>query len=312
MPAEPADGLASFFQLLASDGAAPFSAWPPEQDLDVYGLERVGGSVVPLVRYDPLDPEAIRRALSRGARDWLRALEVWPSIGSTNAELMGRAQSASVDGCICLAEVQTHGRGRRGRSWFSPFGANLAVSIGLAPDLPVAQLGGASLVVGLAVLDALDQLGVRNTALKWPNDVLLNGAKLGGILIEMLQVPNVQLVVGIGLNVVLPPRVRAELDQEVADLAGASFARSRSELAGRVISSVVEFTRQFEQVGFAPFVPAFNDRHHYHGREVRLIQGEELISGTVVGVSDAGALQLRSSGKLVEFHGGEVSLRKIE
>src|SRR5690606_6260917 len=123
----------------------------------------------------------------------------------------------SVDGHVCLAELQIAGRGRRGRDWFSPFGANLALTIGKRIDRPAAALGGASLVVGLAVLDALEQLGVPELALKWPNDVLLRGAKLGGILIELSARPQTELVVGIGLNVALPPRIRAELPQEVTD-----------------------------------------------------------------------------------------------
>jgi BirA family transcriptional regulator, biotin operon repressor / biotin---[acetyl-CoA-carboxylase] ligase len=306
-----ADILTEFFGQLARDGAAPLSSWPLGEDLEVYGLERAGAFIVPLVAYDPLLAAEIRASLSRPCLDWVRSIEVWPVIGSTNAELMRRAQLDSIDGAVCLAEIQTSGRGRRGRTWYSPFGANLAVSIGLALNQPASTLGGTSLVVGLAVLDALDQLGVRGTALKWPNDVLLNGGKLGGILIEMLQSQyQVRLVVGIGLNVSLPKRVSIDLGQEGADLASSGFSPPRNALAAAVVSSVVEFVEEFRRAGFEPFIEAFNERHYYHGRQVQILQGELRIRGEVRGVSESGGLLLQTSSGPAEFHGGEVSLRQ--
>jgi BirA family transcriptional regulator, biotin operon repressor / biotin---[acetyl-CoA-carboxylase] ligase len=304
------DSLAEFFIELARRGVAPHSAWPLDEDLEVYGLERRADQVVPMVPYEPLDPSEIRSAMSRAGREWLRHLEVSPVIGSTNAELMRQAQDGSVAGSVRLAEVQLQGRGRRGRSWYSPFAANLAVSIGLALDRAPSALGGASLVVGLAVLDALEQLTVPRLALKWPNDILLGGAKLGGILIEMIPAANgVQLVVGIGLNVSLPPRIRADLDQVVADLASTGSPPRRNLLAGKVISSVVEFVSQFQHLGFAPFIESFNARHYFHEQQVEIVHGGSRTPGRVDGVSEQGGLLLRTATGQVEFHGGEVSLR---
>jgi BirA family transcriptional regulator, biotin operon repressor / biotin---[acetyl-CoA-carboxylase] ligase len=306
-----ADLLTSFFEELARSGSAPLAAWPIDEDLEVYGLQRVGDSVEPLVAYDPLCPVGIRAALTPPCIEWLSSIEVWPVIGSTNAELMRRAQTSSINGCVCLAEIQTQGRGRRGRAWYSPFGANLAASIGLAMSRPASTLGGASLVVGLAVVDALDRLGVPDIALKWPNDVLLAGAKVGGILIEMLQLGSqVQLVVGIGLNVSLPQQLRTQLEQEVADLVSSGFSHPRDRLAATVVSSVVEFMVEFDRSGFQPFIEAFNERHYYQGRQVQVLQGESRISGEVRGVSDGGALLLQTPSGLAQFHGGEVSLRQ--
>lgn len=306
------DSFANFFSELALRGVAPFSAWPPGENLEVYGLVRRADEVVPMVVYDPLSPEAIRAAMSRACLDWLGQLAVRPVIGSTNAELMRQAEEGSVGGSVLLAEIQLQGRGRRGRSWFSPFAANLAVSMGLSLSRPASVLGGASLVVGLAVLDALEQLGVPDLGLKWPNDILLGGAKLGGILIEMIPGTNgVQLVVGVGLNVSLPARVRASLEQEVADLASTGCVPKRSVLAGKVISSVVAFVGQFEHLGFAPFVDAFNSKHYFHDAQVRVIQGETHTAGHVCGVSEQGGLLLQTATGRVEIHGGEVSLRPL-
>jgi BirA family transcriptional regulator, biotin operon repressor / biotin---[acetyl-CoA-carboxylase] ligase len=175
-----------------------------------------------------------------------------------------------------------------------------------------AELGGASLVAGLAVVDALEKLGVPGLALKWPNDVLLGGAKLGGILIEMTTTASVgvQLVVGIGLNVALPDGVRANLPQGVADLRSAGGAFSRNVVAGGVVSSVVQFLGHFGDRGFDPFMKAFDARHRFHGQPVALQHGDETSVGRVMGVSGRGGLLLEMADGTREFHGGEVSLRQ--
>lgn len=301
--------LEDFFLELARHGSAPLEAWPPGEQLHDYGLRAADDRIVPEGRYDPLVGERIRAALSRRATEWLRDLQVHPVIGSTNGALMERAQRQPIDGSVWLAEIQLQGRGRRGRSWSSPFGASLAVSIGIAVDRPASGMGGASVVVGLAVLDALEQLHIPGLALKWPNDVLLDGAKLGGILIEMTQVRGTELVIGVGLNVALPERVRAALPRNVADLSAVP-QRPRSELAGRMISSVVEFVAEFERLGFEPFKEPFDQRHYYHGRDCHVLQGQHRIPGIVAGVTDSGELILDTAEGLRSFRGGEVSLRR--
>lgn len=261
---------------------------------------------------DLLDVDTIQARLSGRAREWLRALSVHRVIGSTSTRLAEESQTSTIAGRVHLAEVQLAGRGRRGRTWFSPLGGNLAVSLGFASERPPAELGGLSLVVGLGVVDALDGLGVDGVTLKWPNDLLLDGAKLAGILIELLQTPRgAEFSVGIGINVALPQAVRTSVDQAIADLShGAGAAPDRSRLAGAVISSVVEFVLEFQRLGFEPFRAAFDARHHLLGREGTVITtGAELQRGEVLGVSASGGLRLRTAAGVREFHGGEVSLR---
>ncbi len=299
------------FAELARTGSAPGDAWPDDEDPASYGLERSGERIVPSGRFDPLSTSAIREAMSSRARAWLVELDLRPVVDSTNAELMARADLGSVAGRVCTAELQLAGRGRRGRTWFSPFAANLALSLGVRLTRPPAELGGASLVVGLAVLDALEGLGVPDLALKWPNDVLAGDAKLGGILIEMTRSAAVELVVGIGLNVALPDAVRARVPQQVTDLAALGPPPPRSVLAGRVISAVVEFLGEFDTLGFQPFRRAFDQRHRYQGQPCRVLQpGGAAVSGTVVGVSEDGGLLMDTAEGIREFHGGEVSLRQ--
>lgn len=306
-------GLQAAFAELAASGFLPLAQWPAGHSPEDYGLEIHEGRVVPVGPWDPLSTAVIRRELTPASRDWLKELAVHPVIGSTNAHLMSRAAAGSVAGCVSLAELQTSGRGRRGRSWSSPFGANLAMSLGVALNRGPAELGGVSLVVGLAVLNALEELGVGSLALKWPNDVLLGGNKLGGILIEVARhVAGRQaseLVIGIGMNIHLSEAVRAALPEGVADLAAAGGSVPRSVLAGRVLSSVVAFVSGFDERGFEPFRQPFDLRHHFHGESCRILQGETTVTGTVAGVSATGGLLLDTGAGRQEFHGGEVSLR---
>ncbi|MDZ7669632.1 MAG: biotin--[acetyl-CoA-carboxylase] ligase [Gammaproteobacteria bacterium] len=299
-----------FFTVLARDGRAPRDSWPADQRLEDFGLLEQGAWVIPAAPFDPLSAEEIRRGLSRRARNWLVSLEVLPVVGSTNAELMERARHAPVNGSLYTAELQLSGRGRRGRRWMSPFGANLAISMGIAVDRPAADLGGASLVVGLAALDALEQFGIDGLALKWPNDLLLNEAKLGGILIELAQAQGTELVVGLGLNVSLPDSARRGLPDAVADLASVAAAPERSRLVAAITSSVVEFLDEFARVGFVPFIPAFNQRHCYQGRECQVLAGDGAQFGVVSGVAQGGELILDTPEGPKNFHGGEVSLRR--
>lgn len=282
-----------------------------EIEAERLGLVRSAANFRLAADVDLLDGDVIRAALDPAAARWLRKLEVWPVIGSTNTELAGRAQAGPIEGEVCLAELQTRGRGRRGRTWFSPLGGNLALSLGFESTRPVAELGGLSLVVGLAVLDALEAEGVSGLALKWPNDILRDGAKLGGILIEVVQVRGrISVIVGVGLNIRLPDRIRADVPQPLADLAGASpRAVSRSRLAGCLIGSIVDFYRGFMERGFAPFVAVFDRRHAFHGAEVNVLQGEARTTGRVRGVAPDGGLLLETRAGPVVVHAGDVSLR---
>jgi len=301
-----------FIEALVSNGRVEAVHCPlPVEARAALGLREVAAWIELPTAWDPLSEPAIREALTAKAGAWLRSLQVWPVIGSTNTELVTRSHSESIEGHVCLAELQLQGRGRRGRVWLSPIGGNLALSLGFSTFRAPAELGGLSLVVGLAVIDALETLGVPGLSLKWPNDILLNGAKLGGILIELLQVEGgLALVIGLGINVRLPDGTRDRVGQEVADLASLQCRLpSRSILAARAISSIVEFQQAFERSGFGPFVSAFDQRHYYGDKDVQIVHGENTILGRVLGVALDGSLKIDAESGLREVHGGEVSLR---
>ncbi len=308
--------LSELLETLISEGRLAVAAWPMElgtpEDL---GLLTRGDSIFLRPNAELLSPSHIHTSLSKRAARWLSSLEVLRVIGSTNDRLMLLAETESVDGVVCIAELQTKGRGRRGRTWFSPFAGSLALSLGVALDRAVHDLGGLSLVVGLAVLDCLRDLGVADLALKWPNDIFLGGRKLGGILVELKSQPGasaarVEAVIGIGLNVDVPATVRGAIDQAVTDLVAEGYVVSRNVLAGRLVSSLVDYVKEFERVGFAPMCDLFNDHHLLHRRTCEIAQGEGVVVGRVAGVTEVGEILLETDSGTLAFAAGEVSLRR--
>ena len=280
------------------------------RQLAAAGVSTEGGRAYLADDVELLSADRIRAHLAPATAHWLQTLELVAHIPSTNTELVRRALTGSIDGSAVLAEVQTAGRGRRGRAWRSPFARNLALSVGIRIDRSLVEVGAASLVVGVAVAEALAAVGLHGVALKWPNDVLLDGRKLSGILMELPRAAEPpELVVGIGINVGGAEIVAGEVDQGVADVTERVPDVSRNRLAGQVIDSVFDRCRRFERDGFEPVRSAYDALHGFHGETVRVVAGSESVAGVVLGVAPDGALRLRTGSGEREFSGGEVSLR---
>lgn len=260
-----------------------------------------------------LREEEVRAALTPQAAAWLTRLEVRAHLPSTNTALLERAQAASVDGQVLTAEVQTAGRGRRGRDWHSPFARNLAVSVGVALPRPAAEVGAFSLVVGLAVRDALADVGLRDARLKWPNDVLLEGRKLAGILIEIGGATPRDAIVGIGVNVGGGAQVASRVDQPVADVTERVRPPVRNRLLAAMINRLAAAKERFANSGFAPFVAEWERAHHHQNRIVTLLLPGSAapVTGTALGVNRDGALRLATAQGERAFVAGEVSLRDV-
>ena len=262
-----------------------------------------------------LNPKAIRAALTADVLAWLRSLDVRPAIGSTNTTLLARPDG--IAGRVLTAEVQTAGRGRRGRTWLSPFGRNLAVSIGAAIDRPVAELGSLSLVVGVAVRAALIAFGLRQIELKWPNDVLMEGRKLAGILIELADASRpAPVVIGIGVNVGCGPVVDGRVEQAVADVTEQVANPSRNELLAGIVNHVAAACERFGREGFAPFRADWEASDHFRDRDVVVTlpaaKPGAAIVGRSLGVGADGALRIETDDSVRQFVAGEVSLRDAD
>jgi BirA family transcriptional regulator, biotin operon repressor / biotin---[acetyl-CoA-carboxylase] ligase len=258
-----------------------------------------------------LSSAAVQERLTGSARTWLRDLRTVLLADSTNTRLMERAAHSALDGIVMLAEAQSAGRGRRGREWYSPFGRSIALSLGLRLPLPAADLGGLSLAVGLAVADALLTLGVQHLQLKWPNDLLLQGRKLGGILIEFARsdAAHSDLVIGVGLNVSRAPGLGARVDQPVACLAESGLQLDRNQLVARLISAIHTFAARYADQGFGPMRAAWERLNAHQGAEVSVTAGDRVLSGIVLGVDDHGALLLETHAGVRVVIGGDVTLR---
>lgn len=259
-----------------------------------------------------LDEAEIRLGLGERASAWLKDLETLEVVGSTNTLLSELTTAGSIHGVARLAELQVQGRGRRGRGWISPYGQNLALSLGVRIPCTPDKLGGFSLCVGLAVVDVLQALAIDGVELKWPNDVLVHGRKLAGILVEIHGAGSAtEVVVGIGVNFRLPEAARAAIDQPVVDLQEIRRGLSRNQVAAGLITSLVDFFEGFARSGFGPMREAFDRLHRFHGKPCWLLMGEERTQGQVRGVTERGELLLEVDGKIQPYSSGEVSLRPI-
>ena len=267
-----------------------------------------------------LSAAVVRGAVAPATTRWLRDLELRPYIDSTNTALLGRADHGAIAGRVIAAEVQTAGRGRRGRTWLSPFARNLAVSIGVAINRPVAEIGALSLVVGVAVRRALVHHGLSGVALKWPNDVLLDGRKVAGILIELVRaVAPVEVVIGIGVNIGCASRVASRVDQSIADVAEQVDDPSRNALLARILDHLVAVCRQFDAAGLEPFLNEWNAVHYFRGARVVVTPVDvggaaeasraASFAGDVLDVGADGALRIETADGVRTFTGGEVTMR---
>lgn len=243
----------------------------------------------------------------------LQELDIRKLVTSTNDIAMQRASQGVGSGYVCVAEQQTAGRGRRGRSWVSPFGSNLYLSIVWEFHQGASQLEGLSLATGVAVAKALARLGVPSVGLKWPNDLLVGGAKLSGILLEMTGDPagRCQVVLGVGVNHRLPASAASEIDQSWARLEDYRPGIGRNLLAAGVLSELLLMLKQFSKSGFGAFMDQWMALDVFADRDVVIKTGAVDICGVARGVDSTGGLVLETESGRQVIKGGEMSLRPL-
>lgn len=243
-------------------------------------------------------------------REWFN-LVILDEVDSTNTYLM---QQKNVPHATCVvAHMQTKGKGRRGRTWVSQLGASLTFSLLWRFQCGAAALSGLSLAVGVALIRALNSLGMHQAQLKWPNDVLVNNKKLAGILIELqgdLDGPSTA-VIGVGINLNLPKEMVERIDQPTTDLhqtLGAPI--NQNTLLGALLKQLADVLNDFEQLGFVGLRDEWIRYHAYHQQAVRMLMpnGTEVL-GVVKNVAEDGILFVETSLGLQRFSAGEISLR---
>jgi len=296
-------------------GVSRSSVWKVLTDLDEVGvvLLRIHGRGYRLaVPIDWLDPAQVYRHLGVHAEDYdVRVLDI---VGSTNTMLLEQAVAGAASGLVLAAEMQTHGRGRRGRTWHTGLGGALTFLLLWRFEQGAGSLAGLGLAVGVALVRALRSLGVEDAMLKWPNDVLVRHQKLAGTLVEIqgdVLGPSLA-VVGVGINFRLDDATREHIDQAVTDLIVAGAPRDRNRVLGQALAQLAQVLFVFSAHGFAPLRKEWESYHVYSGRPVALRMPDGArTEGTVAGVGDDGALLLQTTTGLRRFHSGEVSLRAL-
>lgn len=253
------------------------------------------------------DAAGVLAALSPALRGRLGALDVVATIDSTQAELLRRGR-AQPDASVLIADAQTAGRGRLGRPWVSPPGANLYLSMFRRVHGGVRAQGGLSLALGVAAAEVLRGFGIAAVGLKWPNDLLARGRKLGGLLVETIGDGD-GVIAGIGLNLRMPADAQARIDQPWIDLAELGAAIPRAQLAAAVVTHWLAAFDDFARHGLAAFTPRWNALDALADAAVRISTPAGDRNGIARGIAIDGALRFEIDGRIETVISGEVSLR---
>jgi BirA family biotin operon repressor/biotin-[acetyl-CoA-carboxylase] ligase len=253
-----------------------------------------------------LDEAFIKSQIENGT------VAVLPVIDSTNQYLLERLDSLQ-PGDACIAEYQQAGRGRRGRQWFSPFGANLYLSMYWRLEQGPAAAVGLSLVIGIVMAEVLRELGAKDVRVKWPNDLYLNDRKLAGILVELTGKTGdaAQIVIGAGINLAMRNVATDVINQGWINLQEAGINIDRNALAITLIRELRTALSLFEQESLVPFLTRWESLDNYANRQVKLIIGDREIFGIARGINEQGALLLEQNGVIKPWVGGEISLRGV-
>ena len=260
-----------------------------------------------------LDRGHLLKRLGRAAAKIRDRLHVLDEVESTNRYLAEHvAADRDINGAVCITESQLNGRGRRGRSWVATPYSNLMLSMAWRFPGGPSLVSGLSLAAGVALVRALEEYGVPGVGLKWPNDVLWDNRKLAGLLVDVQgEAAGPSLVIlGVGINGFISREDAGHIDQPWIDLQSITgVAVDRNRLAALVMCQLLNMFHLFTAKGFTPFREEWQKRHLFHGRRVRLIQGDREFSGTAEGIDETGGLVIRHARNRQVFHSGEVSLR---
>jgi len=313
------EGPASGAELARLCGQTRAALWKRIDALRAAGVAidaRPGQGYVLRRPLELLEAGTIQAALPPALRAQVASLEVAWSIGSSNSVLLERVAPAADTVQVLLAERQTGGRGRRGRSWASPLAANLYLSLARSFAGGLARLPGLSVVAGIATAEALHALGFVGVALKWPNDlVVVDGdglRKLGGLLVEGggEAAGPARAVVGLGLNIDMPAAAATAIDQPWIDLAQlGARAPARNAIAATLLAHWLPAFAEFDACGLEPFLARHARLDALAGRAVQVDGASGRRDGQALGLAPDGALRVRIDGTEQRIHAGEVSVR---
>jgi BirA family biotin operon repressor/biotin-[acetyl-CoA-carboxylase] ligase len=283
-----------------------------QSGLGIYSVKGKGyRTAIPL---EFLEQERIIAEIDADVRPFVRHFTLHTEIDSTNQYLLNRINRDDFHGHITISEYQTRGRGRRGNTWLSPFAAGIYLSLGWHFDPAPDPLALVSLGAGVAVIHALNRLGITGTALKWPNDIFWQYRKLGGTLVEMRaeSAGPCNMVIGIGLNYSFPAEadVSAGIDQPWVDIATIrKSAISRNHLTAVLISELVRLMSRYTGKDDCGILDEWRRYDCMKGKRAKLVLPARSVNGLILGIDDNGALLMSVNDRLEKFNCGEISLR---
>jgi BirA family biotin operon repressor/biotin-[acetyl-CoA-carboxylase] ligase len=303
-------------ELGAKLGVSRAAIWKQLRGLRERGveIEAVPGRGYRLVRdLEPWHRDLLLDCLDERLVANISELHIEGRVTSTNDIIQTRMTALQQGVVVCLADEQTQGRGRRGRDWYSPANRNFYGSFGFRFEGGVSSIAGLSLAVGLVVAKALEAHGLQGVRIKWPNDLVIADAKLGGILVELHAEADgpCSVVVGVGVNLSLPEDAAEIVGREVVDVASQrGGAVGKNLLGGLIVGRVVELLSEYAGRGFDAYKEEWQKYDALIGCEVEVLGVEPHALGIARGVDATGALQIEAAGGLFTVSSGEVSVRK--
>jgi BirA family transcriptional regulator, biotin operon repressor / biotin---[acetyl-CoA-carboxylase] ligase len=315
-------GLHSGARLATELGLTRAAVWKLVAELREHGIaiqshERRGYQLAQPIEL--LDLQDLRQAAAATGRALPADTALFFELGSTNEYLQAAAAPPPGAPRLVFAELQTAGRGRRGREWLAPFGSGLTFSISWTFAEMPADLSALSLALGVCVVRALREAGATEVQLKWPNDIVHSHAKLGGLLLQMRSEAGgpACVVAGLGLNLCMPASARAAIDTgcatPVTDLAAACGGRPpmRVATAARVATAMLAGLETFSRSGFAAFAADWAAFDALRDAAVTVLRHDGRFDGIARGTDREGALCVESRPGVIErVHAGDVSLRR--
>lgn len=262
-----------------------------------------------------MDREKLAGQIEKSTTWLARNLFFYEKTGSTNDDIKQMANEGALNGTLVVADRQTAGRGRRGRTWISPKGESVYMSLLLRPKCMPNQASALTLVMALAVAEAMEELAYGKSGIKWPNDIVMNGKKICGILTEMgLEQTTIDyVVIGVGINV-----NQSFFDEEIATTATSIALElgkkiSRAELIGRILHYFEKEYAEFEKTyGLTSIVERYNQHLLNRDRQVRVLDPKGEYEGFALGVNSQGELMVKcQNDEIVHVYAGEVSVRGI-
>ena len=294
-------------------GITRAAVWKVIKKFEEYGVEiqSVKGKGYLLEkRLILLDANKIKKNIKKSSP----VIDVLEKVGSTNDYLKNdfdRDKAIKV----CVAEIQTKGRGRLNRQWHSPFGQNIYFSLRYSFQRDMSELSGLSLITGLAVCNAIESIThLDNLVVKWPNDILVDQQKIAGILIDINAESNgfCNAIIGIGINVNMQNALKKEIDQPWSSLQKITGQYiDRNLLCAVLINSLMNFLERFSKSGLSDFISEWKEKDCLFGKSVAVMSGQKKVMGIGAGINAQGHLALKMPDKTEKtFSSGDTTLLK--